>query len=248
MIIPQFFKFGDGNMSKYQAVFFDLDGTLLPMDYEGFLKGYLGLLSKEVAPLGYEAKSLISAMWQGVGKMVKNDGSRTNCDAFWQSFASAFGDRVYNDIPVFDAFYTTEFHKAKAFTGENRRAREAVALAKKAGEKVVLATNPIFPRVAVEARLSWIGLSYSDFDFVTDYSNSGYCKPNAAYYTDIAEKIGVDITKCLMVGNNTEEDIVAGEKAGMDTYLITDCLICDGEMPDCKKGSFTDFLEFIDKV
>ena len=235
-------------MSKFDAVFFDLDGTLLPMDYDGFLKGYLGLLSKEVAPLGYEAKPLISAMWQGVGDMVKNDGTKTNCDAFWQSFAKVFGEKVYSDIPTFDAFYTTEFHKAKAFTSENPLAKEAIALARKAGERIVLATNPIFPREAVETRLSWIGLSYSDFDYVTDYSNSGYCKPNPAYYTDIAEKIGVDITKCLMVGNNAEEDIVAGAKAGMDTYLITDCLICEKEMPECKHGSFADFLQFIDKI
>lgn len=234
-------------MKRYDAVLFDLDGTLLPMDYDGFLKGYLGLLSREVAHLGYDGKELVAAMWQGVAAMVKNDGTKTNCDAFWQSFAGAFGEKVYNDIPVFDKFYTEDFHKARAFTTENPLAKEAVRLAKEVGKKVILATNPIFPTEAVASRLSWIGLSYEDFDFVTDYSNSGYCKPNPAYYVDIAEKQGVDPKKCLMVGNNTEEDIVAASKAGMDTYLITDCLICEKEMPECKKGSFTEFLEFIDK-
>ncbi len=235
-------------MSKYEAVLFDLDGTLLPMDYDVFLKGYLGLLSKEVADLGYGAKELIAAMWQGVAAMVKNDGTKTNCDAFWQCFAGIFGERVYADIPTFDRFYTTEFHKAKAFTSENPLANEAIRLARSAADKVVLATNPIFPTEAVESRLSWIGLAYSDFDHVTDYSNSGLCKPNPKYYLDIAEKIGVDPKKCLMVGNNTEEDIAAAGKAGMDTYLITDCLICEKEMPVCKNGSFSDFIEFIKKA
>ncbi len=235
-------------MSKYDAVLFDLDGTLLPMDYDSFLKGYLGLLSKEVAHLGYEAKALVGAMWQGVAAMTKNDGTKTNCDAFWQSFAGVFGEKVYKDIPAFDAFYKNEFHKARAFTTGNPLAKEALRLARKAGEKVVLATSPIFPTEAVESRLSWIGLGYSDFDFVTDYSNSGYCKPNPKYYIDIAEKIGVDPERCLMVGNNTEEDIVPAASVGMDTYLITDCLICEKEMPECKNGSFSDFIKFIDKV
>lgn len=235
-------------MKKYDAVMFDLDGTLLPMDYDGFLKGYLGLLSKEVARLGYEAKALVDAMWQGFGAMTENDGTKTNCDAFWQSFAGVFGEKVYKDIPAFDAFYKNGFHKARAFTKENPLAKEALRLAKKAGEKVVLATSPIFPTGAVESRLSWIGLGYSDFDFVTDYSNSGYCKPNPKYYLDIAEKIGVDPQRCLMVGNNTEEDIVPAASVGMDTYLITDCLICEKEMPECKNGSFSDFTKFIDKI
>lgn len=232
-------------MKKYSAVLFDLDGTLLPMDYDGFLKGYLGLLSQNVAHLGYDAKELVGAMWQGVYAMVKNDGAKTNCDMFWQCFAGTFGEKVYNDIPIFDKFYTNEFHKAKAFTSENPLAKEAVRLVRAAADKVILATNPIFPTEAVESRLSWIGLSYADFDFVTDYSNSGFCKPNPKYYLDIAEKMDVDPAKCLMVGNNTEEDIVAGAAAGMDTYLITDCLICEKEMPECKSGSFDEFLEFI---
>ena len=234
-------------MKKYEAVFFDLDGTLLPMDYEGFLNGYLGLLCKKVAYLGYGAKELVAAMWQGVGAMVKNDGSMTNGDAFWKTFSGVFGERVYEDIPVFDKFYTEEFHGAKAFTGENPLAIKAVELARNAADKVILATNPIFPSQATSSRLSWIGLSYGDFDLVTDYSNSGYCKPNPKYYLDIAQKMGVDAKKCLMVGNNTEEDIVAATEAGMDTYLITDCLICEKEMPECKKGSFADFIEFIGK-
>ena len=235
-------------MSRYDAIMFDLDGTLLPMDYEGFLRGYLGLLSKEVAHLGYEAKALVEAMWKGVGVMTKNDGTMTNRDAFWKCFAGVFGDKVYGDIPIFDAFYKNDFHKARAFTNDNPLAKEAIRLARSKGDKVILATNPLFPTEAVESRLSWIGLGYGDFDFVTDYSNSGYCKPNPAYYLDIAEKNGVDPKRCLMVGNNTEEDIVAAKAAGFDTFLITDCLICEKEMPECKSGSFADFLEFIDKV
>lgn len=37
-----------------KAVLFDLDGTLLPMNYDEFSRVYFGSLAKNVAPLGYE--------------------------------------------------------------------------------------------------------------------------------------------------------------------------------------------------
>ena len=44
-----------------QAVFFDLDGTLLPMDQDVFVKTYFSYLVKKMAPYGYEPKKLISS-------------------------------------------------------------------------------------------------------------------------------------------------------------------------------------------
>ena len=52
------------------AILFDLDGTLLPMDNDVFTKGYLSLLSRAIAPHGYEPREMISAMWYGVEAMV----------------------------------------------------------------------------------------------------------------------------------------------------------------------------------
>lgn len=36
------------------TILFDLDGTLLPMDQEHFVKTYLGLLAQKMAPKGYD--------------------------------------------------------------------------------------------------------------------------------------------------------------------------------------------------
>ena len=112
----------------------------------------------------------------------------------------------------------------------------------------MLATNPFFPPVAVEARVNWAGLSPSDFDLITHYSNSTYCKPNPAYYLEITTKLGLDPHKCLMVGNNTKEDVEASFAVGFDTYLLTDCLICEGDMPNTKQGSFEELIEFFEEL
>jgi chromatin segregation and condensation protein Rec8/ScpA/Scc1 (kleisin family) len=77
------------------------------------------------------------------------------------------GEAAYAHIPHFDAFYSKEFHAAKAFTTPTPKAAEAVALAKEKAGTVVLATNPFFPRVAVDARLSWTGITQEAFDRIT---------------------------------------------------------------------------------
>ena len=47
-----------------KMVLFDLDGTLLPMDMDEFTSGYFRLLAKKAAPYGYEAQSLVKAVWR----------------------------------------------------------------------------------------------------------------------------------------------------------------------------------------
>lgn len=233
---------------KYEAILFDMDGTLLPMDNNEFTRGYFGLLTKAVACHGYTKETLIPAMWKGVEAMVRNDGSVSNETCFWTVFAEIFGKEVYDHIPTFDRFYHSEFHAAKAFTQPTELSRKIIGLAKKATNKIVVATNPLFPRCAIDARLSWVNLNSKDFDYVTDYSNSRYCKPNPKYYTEICEKLGVAPNRCLMIGNNTAEDIQAASKAGLSTYLVTDCLICEGEMPSCRSGSLKELAEFLEKL
>ena len=235
---------GTGFM-KYEAILFDLDGTLLPMDNDEFTKGYLELLSKAVAPHGYKADVLIPAMWKGVEAMVKNDGSCINSERFWSVFSQIVGKDTSKDIPKFDAFYTDGFNKAIAFTQPTPLAKEAVALAKSKAERVVLATNPFFPPVAVTSRLAWAGIEPEDFDLITHYDNSKFCKPNPAYYIEITDKLGIRPENCLMIGNNTQEDIAAAQAAGLSTFLLTDCLISKDPIPTTPQGSFTDLLEFL---
>lgn len=233
---------------KYQAILFDLDGTLLPMDNDAFTMGYLNLLSETVAPYGFKKETMIPAMWKGVAAMVKNDGSRLNSEVFWEVFSEILGKETLKQIPRFDTFYENEFHKAISFTQPTKKAAEAVAAARGCSERVILATNPFFPRVAVNSRLTWAGLSSTDFDLITDYDNSTFCKPNPAYYHEILGRFDLSPANCLMVGNNTDEDILAAKKAGLSTFLLADCLIAKGEIPETPKGSFDDLIEFLEQA
>lgn len=229
-----------------KAVFFDLDGTLLPMDQDGFVKLYFGALAKRLAPHGYEAEKLVAAIWQGTRVMVKNDGTKTNEQAFWDFFATQFGENARQDEPLFDAFYREEFVKARAACGYTEKAAQLLQAVKEKGLRTVLATNPIFPDIATSQRISWAGLKKEDFELYTTYENASYCKPNPAYYREILEKTGLKGEECLMIGNDGVED-VAARQCGMQVFLITDCLLnpTGADISDVPQGNFDDAIQFV---
>ena len=202
-----------------KAVLFDLDGTLLPMDLQVFVKGYFSALTKAMAERGFDAKRFSKALLAGVDAMMKNDGSDTNENVFWNVFELVYGEEARSREPLFNEFYEGDFQKLSSLCGMMEDAAEAVRAVKAMGLRVVLATNPVFPPIATESRIRWAGLEPSDFEFYTTYANSGFAKPNLGYYLEIAEKLGISPDECLMVGNDTDDDMIA-EKIGMKVYLL----------------------------
>ena len=233
-------------MSKYQAILFDLDGTLLPMDVERFARAYFGALSMELADFGIPAETLVKAIWSGTEAMVRNDGSRPNMDAFWEVFTALTGIPRAEAEPRCDRFYSTGFHAARRATADNPLAREAVRIAHEKAGKVVLATNPLFPMPGQETRMGWLGLTPADFDLVTCYSTDRFCKPNPAYFADVCRRIGVDPTTCLMIGNDDREDMHCASALGMDAYLVTDCRLPSRDNPwTGPQGTFAEMVEML---
>lgn len=231
------------------TVLFDLDGTLLPMDQDVFVKSYFTHLAQKLAGHGYEPQKLIASIWAGTMKMIANDGSQSNEQTFWDYFRQVYGDDVMCDLPLFDAFYRKEFQQVQTVCGFDKRAGETVQALKDKGLRLVLATNPIFPAVATESRMRWAGLDKNDFDLYTTYENSRYSKPNLAYYTDILDSIGAKAEECIMVGNDVSEDMVT-EKLGMKVFLMTACLI-NKENKDITvypHGGFDELLRYVDSV
>lgn len=232
-----------------KAILFDLDGTLLPMDQDVFVKYYLGLLAKKLAPHGYDSVALVDAIWAGTKAMVKNDGSKTNEAAFWEDFAGRYGEKVRKHFPIFEEFYGNEFQGTRAACGYNPKAAETIATIKKMGFRIALATNPLFPSIATKSRISWAGLNKTDFEFFTTYENSCHCKPNPAYYLDVVAKLGLTPEECVMVGNDVNEDMIANT-LGMKVFLLTDCLI-NKENKDISvypNGGFDELMEYLNTL
>ena len=235
-------------MKPFRMILFDLDGTLLPMDQNAFMKDYFGRLARHLAPHGYEPKALIDAIWAGTADMVKNDGSMLNEARFWNRFSAIFGKDMTDDARLFEQFYREEFDKVQPSCGYTPKAAETVRAIKGMGYRVALATNPLFPAMATEKRTRWAGLDVSEFELYTTYENASFCKPNPDYYRDVTARLGVSPQDCLMVGNDVEEDMIA-ESLGMGVFLLTDCLINKKEQDISRyeKGSFDDLLAYLNQ-
>lgn len=231
------------------TVFFDLDGTLVPMDQDVFVKDYFSRIAAKLAPHGYDPKKLIDTIWRGTEAMVRNDGSKTNEETFWEFAVSVYGDKIVEDKQFFDEFYETEFDKIKSVCGYDAAAAEIVYGLKERGCRVVLATNPIFPARATQWRIGWAGLKPEDFELYTTYENSRFCKPNPDYYRDILNQINVEPDECIMVGNDVSEDMIA-RKLGMKVFLLTDCMINkhDEDISKYPHGGFDELAEFLKEI
>ena len=138
-----------------KAVLFDLDGTLLPMDLQVFVKGYFSALTKAMAERGFDAKRFSKALLAGVDAMMKNDGSDTNENVFWNVFELVYGEEARSREPLFNEFYEGDFQKLSSLCGMMEDAAEAVRAVKAMGLRVILATNPVFPPIATESRIRW---------------------------------------------------------------------------------------------
>ena len=206
------------------TILFDLDGTLLPMDQDKFIKTYFGLLGRKVAAHGYDPHAVLDVMGKGTYAMIKNDGSMTNEHRFWQFYEQQAGVGELPDKALFESFYANEFQQARDACGFHPAAREIVKMLRDSGHRVVLATNPLFPKIATYHRIRWAGLSPDDFELYTTYEDYRFCKPSLGYYREILEKIGEQAENCIMVGNDVGDDMVA-EDLGMRVFLLTDCLI-----------------------
>lgn len=233
---------------KYKLIMFDMDGTLLPMNQDEFVNGYFSLLCKKL--INYiEPKQFVSAIWSGVKAMGESNGLKTNRDAFWDDFCLKTNTNRKIIEPICDEFYANGFKDAKKFTGDNPLACEAIKLAHDKSEYVVLATNPLFPLVAQETRMSFIGLKKEDFDFVTAYEDQRYIKPNVKYYEEILKRFNVEASECFMIGNDEKEDAYPCSLLGIDCYMVSDCEIKCAEHPFTgKRGTFEELVEFLRRL
>ena len=231
------------------TILFDLDGTLLPMDQDRFIQSYLGRMAKKLAPHGYDPDLLVKALWKGTGAMVKNDGSQSNEDLFWSVFNAVMGRDCRCDEPLFTDYYENEFQLVASDCGFDARAGEAIREIRALGYHVALATNPLFPAIATHSRANWAGLNTKDFDLITTYENSRFCKPNPEYYRDILATLKLKPENCVMVGNDVSEDMIA-ESMGIRVFLLTDHIL-NKENKDISQyphGSFPELMDFIRRL
>ncbi|MDD4364081.1 MAG: HAD family hydrolase [Atribacterota bacterium] len=203
-----------------KAVLFDLDNTLILFDETKFFKEYIkkvAPLMSDIAPPHILWKVILSA----TKSVLNNKGKITNQEVFKQTFIKIFGNQTEEIWQRFLRFYKNEFDQLKTFISVNKGVSEIFSFLSNNNIKVVIASNPFWPFIAMEKRMEWAGIKKEQVDLITHMENMHFCKPRLKYYQEICQTIKERPENCLMVGDDLVNDIIAG-KLGMKTFLITD--------------------------
>jgi len=205
-----------------KAILFDLDDTLLGNSMETFMPAYFQLLAGYAAHL-ISPERLLSELMRASRAMMANDGSGpTNEEVFSALFYPALGHERAELEPVFERFYADEFPNLRSLMQLRPEARPLVEWAFEHGLQVVVATNPLFPRTAIEQRLDWAGVPVTKFDYalVTVYEDMHATKNHPAYYREILAHLGRQPGECLMVGDHWDWDVATPASVGIPAYWI----------------------------
>lgn len=234
----------------FKAILFDLDGTLLNINMEIFLQYYFAEMLQAAQKYGFQdGKKMVEQVYLSTGLMIANRSADVlNEEAFMKDFLANWSYPETEVQTFFDDFYQQYFPLLKTHCHPFPGVPEMMQGLIRRGFKVVIATNPVFPREAIQQRLDWAGIGDLPYALITSYEEMHFCKPHREYYEEISSRIRVATSDCLMVGNDVDEDLPAGQ-AGMKTFLVEDMLIegQSGLVPDWR-GKIGDMINFIGKI
>ena len=237
-------------MKKITTILFDLDGTLIGMDQDEFIRLYFATLLDKLAELGYDKKTMLGVLETCIVNTKYNDGRCTNEERFWQTF-NELTDGPNEELgAALIEFYNKDFHSVLAGScTPYPRANDILDCARRNGFRIILATNPLFPAVATHARIRLGGMDPSDFEYITAYENSSHCKPNPLYFTELLSKLGISADECVMVGNDTKDDFAA-HALDIPVFVLTDGLINQGgvDLNDYPHGSVDELIAYINSL
>lgn len=235
------------------TVLFDLDDTLLENDIQPFIQRYFELLANTLAD-SISPQQFLLAMQRAVSSMLnKQIPGGTLENTFDQIFYPSLGVTKQSLKDKIDDFYQTKFPMLRELTRPKAAAIRLVECAFERGWQVVIATNPLFPRTAIEQRLAWADLPVDRYPYslVTTYENSHFCKPNPSYFAEILAVLRWPQMPVVMVGNSWEDDILPAEKLGIPTYFLSEDnqpLKSTLRNPLSKTGALEDVLDWLDEI
>ncbi|PKO07674.1 MAG: hypothetical protein CVU41_00430 [Chloroflexi bacterium HGW-Chloroflexi-3] len=203
-------------------ILFDLDNTLLGNPMETFLPAYLHRLGQYLSDY-YSPKELPPAILNGTEQMINNvDPSRTLEECFDDYFYPLIGtEKEILEYKILN-FYQREFPKLAPLTKEIPHAASLIKNLLEKEDKLVIATNPLFPKIAIDHRINWanLGIELNELEYVSNFEELHFTKPRPEFVAEILGKIGWPDEPVAMIGNEWDMDILPAEILGIPTYYI----------------------------
>jgi len=218
-----------------------------------FIPAYLHALGQHLAEFG-DPNELITKLLKATQTMMENNSPGTTLkEKFDQTYYPQIGID-YNELhPVIEDFYSNCFPSLQSLTKSRKDAIELVQKAFMRGYEVAVATNPVFPRTAINQRLEWGDLSPEIYNFatITSYEDFHFAKPNPAYFAEILAQIGWPELPVIMIGNDINADINPAKELGLATFWINQNNDSHKKLiknePPSGTGELVEFLDWIDE-
>lgn len=229
-----------------KAILFDLDGTLLNVEMDAYISGYVRGLASHFSDLANRCRFADTVVATAFDLLKADQGEQTMEELFLNLLEERLGIEGALFRERLNQFCHNGLQRLAPLVRPFPKARRILQECFDNGLRVIVATNPVFPRPVVEARLKWGQLDDFPFELITSYENSRYCKPHRQYFEDILSSQGLNPQQSMMVGNDTEYDMPA-QRAGITTFLLDTCLI-DRHNRSAHadfRGSHQDLLELV---
>jgi FMN phosphatase YigB (HAD superfamily) len=202
------------------TLLFDLDDTLLGTNIDVFIPAYFQSLSEYMAS-HIAPNAMLPALLSATKLMMSSeDPLRSLQEVFEPEFYGRLGiskDELIDDL---EKYYDNVFPLLKVHTQQRPDAVPLIEWAWSKGYRVVIATDPLFPRKATHHRLRWAGLDPSQFEIVSTFEDFHFTKSFPAYYAEVLGQLGWPDGPVLMVGNDVQRDLAPANRLGLKTYLI----------------------------
>ncbi len=223
----------------------DLDHTLLTNDMQTFLPAYLKLLSNHLADL-VDPGRMVEVLMTGTQAMLDNmDPTRTLEQVFNQHFYPTLGLDQTTTAARIETFYSQDFGQLENITGQRPAAIRIVEFAFEQGLDVVIATNPLFPKIAVDQRLKWANLPPGDYDFslISSFEHFHFAKPHPEYFAEILGRLGRSPSEAAMLGDDLALDIHPAHALGLSVFHVG-----DESNPSFDCGTLEDALTWLQSI
>jgi FMN phosphatase YigB (HAD superfamily) len=203
-----------------RAILFDLDNTLVLFDEPAFYERYFASICHSFSDI-FPPEEFRNRLLRATMALRRSRGEVNNRRFFMKAFVERYENLATEIWRRFMKFYEDDYDRIQVEVKVPFGLHEVISRLQQTGLKLVVASNPIFPLIVQRKRMAWAGIDGFRFDLVTHIENMSFVKPRLEYYLQICEKICEAPEECLMVGNDSINDMVAGV-TGMKTYLTTE--------------------------
>lgn len=226
----------------------DLDDTLLETNIQTFIPAYFQALSKYLEEF-ISPEVMLPALMAGTKSMLASeDPSRTLQEVFEAEFYPKLGIPKEQLSEKIDYFYDTLFPQLESVTKRRDGAHELVEAAFTKGCRVVIATDPLFPRKATYHRVRWAGLDPARFDLISSFETFHFTKSHPAYYAEVLGRLGWPDGPVLMVGNDVERDLIPAQKLGLMAYHVDGNSSGTSDNDATRQGSLIDLRSWLNST